>query len=403
MQLALTKASSHPLHVPDELAFEFDMFVLPEQFGSDPHGYWKAVQQTYPSIFWTPAHGGHWVALRGEDIKFIQSTSEQFSSAGEFIPRDKMPQRLVPVHLDPPEHGPFRALIQPFFLPKALADLEKKARQIAIEIIERLRPRGECEFVSEFSSVMPVMAFLQLAGLPVEDLEMLRGWGEMTIPPTNPQAAEGWANFDRYVRKWIAKFKEEPGEGLFSAVVHAEIDGKPLADEDVYSICYLAVIGGLDTVMLMTSFVARHLAEHPEDRKYILEHPERLSAIVEEFARRYGVSNLAREVRADLIYKDIQMRKGEQILMPFPLFGLDERIYADPMTVDFTRVSSRHTAFGTGAHSCPGAMLARREISIFLEEWLKRIPDFWIKPGTAPTCGVGIVNTIHDLHLQWAP
>jgi cytochrome P450 len=403
MALNLVRTDKHPAHVPADLAFEFDMYKLPEEYGSDPHAYWKAVQDSYPDIFWTPAYGGHWMALRGEDIKFIQSTSEQFSTTGIFIPRETMPKRQVPIQVDPPEHTPFRALIQPFFLPNALKDLEAKARGIAIDIIEKLKPRGECEFISEFSGVMPVLAFLQLAGLPLADLDMLRGWGHMVTPPTNPQAPEGWANFDRYVRQWIAHFKDAPGEGLISAVVNARIDGKPLADEDVYGICHLAVTGGLDTVMLMTSYTARHLAEHPEDRKYIREHPERIAAVVEEFARRFGTSNLGREVKADLVYKGLSLKKGEQVLMPYTLYGYDERIHDNPMKVDFTRTNSRHTNFGTGPHTCPGAVLARREITIFLEEWLKRIPDFRIKPGTTPECSIGIVNTIANLQLVWEP
>ncbi len=401
--LELTKAATRPAHVPENLAFEFDMYVLPEAFSSDPHAYWKAVQDSYPPIFWTPAYGGHWVAVRGEDIKYIQSTADKFSNTGSFIPREKMPKNLIPVQLDPPQHTPFRALIQPFFLPKAIVELEAKARQIAIDIIEKLKPQGECEFVADFSSVMPVMAFLQLAGLPTEDLDMLKSWGHMVTPPSNPQAPQGWANFDQYVRKWMAKFREQPGEGLFSAVVHAKIDGKPLSDDEIYNICLLAVTGGLDTVMLMTSYIARHLAEHPEDRKYIREHPEKMAAMVEEFARRYGTSNLARDVRADMEYKGLTFLQGDQIMMPFPLYGLDDQIYDNPMKVDFTRPTSRHTAFGTGPHTCPGAVLARREISIFLEEWLKRIPDFWIKPGTAPKCSIGIINIIENVQLQWNP
>ena len=96
------------------------------------------------------------------------------------------------------------------------------------------------------------------------------------------------------------------------------------------------------------------------------------------------------------------MRKGEQILLPFPLYGLDERINPDPMKIDFGRATPQHTAFGTGPHACVGAVLARREIKIFLEEWLTRIPDFWIKPGTKPKFMTGIINSISNLQLEWA-
>lgn len=403
MQLQTFNVADHPAHVAAGLAFDFDMYVLPEKFSDDPHAYWKAVQDSYPSIFWTPAHGGHWVATRGEDIKTIQSDHERFtSSGGIFVPKGVAP-RLIPLEFDPPEHAPFRKLIMPFFLPNALPEIDKKARKVAIDIIERLRPRGECEFVTEFSGVMPVIAFLYLAGLPEEDMPMLREWVALMTPSTNPRAPEGWANFGRYVTEWIARCKAEPRAGLISTVANAEINGKPLTDEEKISICTLAVSGGLDTVMLMTSFTARHLAQHPEDRKFLREHPEKIPDAVEEFGRRFGTSNLARDVRSDLVYNGIEMRKGDQIMMPYPLYGLDDRIHADPMKVDFNRPSFRHTAFGTGPHTCPGAVLARREITIFLQEWLSRIPDFRIKPGTTPICGVGLVNTISNLQFEWTP
>jgi cytochrome P450 len=402
MALTLNAASSGsiPAHVPSHLAFDFDMYVLPEQYGSDPHAYWKAVQDSYPDIFWTPAYGGHWVALRGEDIKTIQSDFEQFSNAGAFIPKGLSPV-LIPEHLDPPEHTPFRKLIMPYFLPNALKELEEKARRIAIDIIEELRPQGGCEFVTDFSSVMPVLAFLHLAGLPEEDMPMLKGWGKLMSPANNPRAPEGWAKFVAYVTEWIERCKTEPRPGLINAIAHAEVNGQPLTDEQRISMATLAVSGGLDTVMLMTSFTAHHLAKHPEDRKYLREHPEKIADAVEEFGRRFGTSNLSRDIRADLVYKGIEMKKGEQVMMPFPLYGLDDRIYERPMEVDFNRPSFRHTSFGTGPHTCPGAMLARREITIFLQEWLTRIPEFRVKPGTAPVCGVGLINTIGNLQLEW--
>lgn len=400
MTLNLLPAASRAAHVPVELAFEFDMYALPEQYGSDPHAYWKAVQDSYPDIFWTPAHGGHWVATRGEDIKTIQSDFARFSNAGAFIPKGISPV-LIPEHLDPPEHTPFRKLIMPHFLPNALPEIERKARQVAVDIIEHLKPQGGCEFVTDFSGVMPVLAFLHLAGLPEEDMPMLKAWVKLMTPSNSPTAAEGWGNFVRYVTEWMARCKAEPRPGLISAIANAEIDGRPLTDEQKISMGTLAVSGGLDTVMLMTSYTARHLAEHPEHRKFIREHPEKIPDAVEEFGRRFGTSNLSRELRSDVVYKGIEMKKGEQVMMPFPLYGLDDRIFENPMEVDFHRPSFRHTAFGTGPHTCPGAMLARREITIFLQEWLTRIPEFRIKPGTAPVCGIGLINTICNLQLEW--
>ncbi len=400
MQLSLQRFEHPPAHVPGDLAFDFDMYVLPGEFGDDVHAYWKAVQDSYPSIYWTPHYGGHWVVTRGDDMKEIQLDYEQFSNCEPFIPKGILLKNF-PEQLDPPEHTPIRKLIMPAFLPKALTDIEQKARDVAIEIIERLRPRGECEFVGEFSSVMPVIAFLSMLELPVEDAPMLKELTGMQTPVTNPGAVEAGKKITEYVKGWTARRKANPGNDLISTIVQAEINGRPLDDEEVLNMCQLVIAGGLDTVMIMTSFTARHLARHPEDRQYLREHPEKIPDAVEEFARRFGTSNLAREVRKDLVFKGISMRKGEQVMMPFPLYGLDDRIHADPMKVDFNRPSFRHSAFGMGPHTCPGAVLARREITIFLQEWLARIPDFRIKPGTRPDVVTGLINGISNLQLEW--
>jgi len=97
----------------------------------------------------------------------------------------------------------------------------------------------------------------------------------------------------------------------------------------------------------------------------------------------------------------VRFKTGEQVMMPKVLHGLDPRRYADPLNVDLRRPASRHAAFGDGPHRCPGAGLARMEMRVFLEEWLKRIPEFSIKPGRKPRTSSGQVNGILSLPLVW--
>ena len=91
------------------------------------------------------------------------------------------------------------------------------------------------------------------------------------------------------------------------------------------------------------------------------------------------------------------------IQIPNLLYGLDERLNDDPLTVDFRREHIQHAAFGNGPHTCPGAVLARREIVVFLEEWLSRIPDFSLRPGAPPQMATGLVNGVNRLDLVWDP
>jgi cytochrome P450 len=401
------RAAAHPANVPGDLAFQFDMFQLPEEFGHDVHAYWKAVQDSFPPIFWTPAYGGHWVVTRGEEIRDISNDYNRFSKSEPLIPKGVRP-KLIPVQLDPPEHGPFRKILMPYFTPKSLVEIEKSVRDVSVQVIEELRPRGGCEFVTDFAGIMPVIVFMHILGLPQEDGPRLRGWVKMVSgnngsDATKARAMEGWGHITAYIQELIGLRRAQPAPGLMSDIVHAKVDGRPLTDAEILSMGQIVIAGGLDTVVTVTAFIAHHLAVHPEHRRYLREHPDKLNEAVEEFIRRFAPSNLGRAVAADMVYKGLEFRKGEQVMLPFPLYGLDDSIHSDPLKVDFQRSSTQHAAFGSGLHMCVGAALARREIRIFLEEWLARIPEFRIRAGTKPQYVTGIVNSISDLQLDWSP
>lgn len=393
--------AERPAHVPSSLAFDFDIYAL-DGFEPDVHGAWKRVQDEKPPVFWTPHYGGHWVVTRGEQIREIQENYADFSHREMFIPRGVIPFS-IPVQLDPPQHGPYRRIFAPAFLPRALVDVEAKARRVAIEIIEDLAPRGECEFVADFAGAMPIIAFLTMLDLPQEDYAYLRRLAVYMSKPTHPKSPEAWAEISAYVRRLIEARKASPGEDLVSRILTATIDDRPLSEGEVFSMCLLLLGGGLDTVVSMTTFIARFLAENPDHRRQLRVQPQLIDRAIEELARRFGTTNTARLVTRDRVFAGVELKKDEMIVAPNPLFGLDETINPAPMAVDFERERSQHAAFGSGPHTCPGAVLARREIRIFLQEWLPRIPDFRIKPGTRPRFTTGVVNSAAELWLTWDP
>ena len=179
------------------------------------------------------------------------------------------------------------------------------------------------------------------------------------------------------------------------------VDGQPITVEALTPMIFLLLVGGLDTVASAMGFAARFLATSPEHRRELVEHPERIPNAVEELLRRFPVVNQGRVVVSDMTYKGVDMRAGDQIIMPTTLHGLDDRKFDDPLRVDFSRPTPIHSTFGNGAHRCPGSLLARTELKIFLEEWLKRIPDFRIKPGATPGVRAGVNATLYSLPLVW--
>lgn len=391
-----------PPHVPSELVYDVDFYHL-DLGNGDVQEAWKRIQDNAPDIFWTPRNGGHWIASRGADIKEIELDYAHFSHQRFTIPWVESPAPNLPLCLDPPEHGPIRALINPALAPKAVKVLEEKAQSVAVELIEEIAPRGECEFVEEFSSVLPIVVFLGMVDLPDSDREMLIPYAGAGLRSENVEIKlESQIFIQNYLGRWIEERTQNPGDDLISKIIHARVGGEPLQPNQILGLCALILVGGLDTVAGMLGFIARFLAMHPEHRRQLREMPEITDNVIEELMRRHGLPNTSRFITENYEFRGVQLRQGESIQIPTCLYGLDDRIVEDPLTVDFERPTPiPHATFGNGPHRCPGAMLAKREVKIFLEEWLRRIPDFRIKAGTRPLMAGGVVNGILELQLEW--
>ncbi|MBG6120056.1 MULTISPECIES: cytochrome P450 [unclassified Sphingobium] len=389
-----------PAHVPPELEVDFD-FRFPQGNTGDVHLGWRRLLDG-PDIVWTPHNGGHWILTRGEDIKALIQDSDHMSSESIAIPYFPANQR--PINLDPPDQAPYRRLIMPRFVPKEIERVGGDVRKLAREIIEEIAPRGECEFMADFGQVLPIVVFMKIMGLPQEDRFRLLPYVEAAVRGSKEEHDEAHVQMAAYFHERIGGGGYAPG-GLTERIVTADINGAPITPEDVMSVCMLLLFGGLDTVASTLGFIARFLATHPEHRRELVERiddPAFVRNAVEELIRRHGVPNVGRVVREDWTYKGVPFRAREMVLFPILMGGLDDRFVDDPLRVDFSRrFPIPHTGFGFGAHTCPGAVLARREIQIFLEEWLPRIPDFEIV-GT-PRIASGPVNGVQELHLRWNP
>jgi len=394
-----------PQHVPEHLVYDFDLYDVPGA-SEDIHRALKAVQNSAPDIFWTPRNGGHWVATRAADITAMQRDYRHFSNQHILIPpAPEGTPRQIPLEMDPPEHPFYRRQLVEALLPAVVADLEQNVRKVTVEIIERLAPQGECEFIGDFAKVLPIHVFLDMVDLPLEDKPYLL---DLTEDSVRGHTAEIRDNAHRavggYLHKWVLARREKPGDDLLSKLVNVEIAGERITLDEAIAYASLVLFGGLDTVAGMLGFVARFLATHPDHRRQLIERLDDkafLKHAIEELIRRHGLANTARVIPEDFEYKGIFFRAGDRILPPNLLVGLDDRINADPLTVDFSREKPVHAAFGNGPHACPGATLARRELLVFLEEWLPRIPKFELKPGSTPVLATGMANGVLRLELSW--
>ncbi|HUN76697.1 MAG TPA: cytochrome P450 [Steroidobacteraceae bacterium] len=393
-------ADRAPAHVPSSLVTDFD-YRAPPGHEDDVQLAWKRLHEG-PDIVWSTRYGGHWIATRAEDIDVMQTDHDRFSYRHVTVPPIPGQPPLAPLEYDPPQHAPLRAVLSPAFGPKPMQQLEGDLRRLTHELLDGIVPRGGCEFVDAFAKRLPIVTFLRLVALPLEDRELLLDLTEKSVRPHSEQdRLAAYSGLRQYTQRWILERRRHAGPDLFSRMVNAQIGGRPINEIELAGMMVNVIFGGLDTVAAALSFTTRCLAEQPGLRAQLREDPAIIPGAIEEFLRRFGIPNTARVVTRDMQYKDVEFHAGEQVLLPKTLHGLDERRYPDPLRIDFNRNIQRHAAFGHGPHRCPGSFLARLELKVFLEEWLKRIPDFRIKPGERPRTESGPVNGVKYLPLQW--
>jgi len=392
-----------PAHVAAERVYDFDIFDPPgaEQ---DYHLAFRRLQEAgLPDIIWTPRNGGHWIPIRGEDIHHIFKDYEHFSSRVKSVPKEQYDKTVLkPINQDPPEHGKYRALIQPYFSMPAIRKMEDEVRELSVRLIEGFKPNGGCEFVGEFAQHLPIGIFMSMVNLPESDRLPLLHLVDQVINPGERSKQEIFAELFRYVAAKVGERRQAPGDDLISKVSTSSIDGKPISVEDAIAVCTLVLIGGLDTVASTLGFVAHFLARHPEHRRQLIEKPQLIQGAVDEFLRRFAVTNPGRIVARDHEYKGVRMKEGDMVMLPSFLHGLDDRHYDNPAEVRFDRPVKPNSAFGNGDHRCPGSNLARVELKVFLQEWLPRIPDFRIAEGQKPGVRAGINGSFYYLPLTWA-
>jgi cytochrome P450 len=338
---------------------------------------------------------------RGEDVRFVQENFEVFSHEIFSIPHGSSPVRMPPLTVDPPLHARYRAILNPFFTPTRVRSLRDKAETLTRELIEEIRQQGGCEFVRDFARAMPVTMFLGIVDLPLDQREQFVSWGVTFMTSTDSREKLGaQEKVVAYLQKILDERGGNPGDDLLSKIAGWRSNPRFQGEYEVVGMALLVFFGGLDTVANMLSFITRYLAQHPEQRRRLIEEPEIIPQATKEFLHRFGLSNTGRLITRDFDYKGVLFKKDEMIMVPISMSSMDDRLYDHPLEIDFDR-NPVHNTFGNGPHKCVGNSLARAEIHVFLQEWLKALPHFRLDPDHPPITHSGAVNGMDSLHLVW--
>lgn len=381
-----TWAMKRPDHVPESLVRPYPfklrgatVSVLPRTLIPEIH--------TYPPIFWAedvhPMLPGAWVPRTQAELHQIYQDTEHFTVRGtsQFAQMIGQEWYSIPHEADPPLHLRYRMLLNPMFAPKHIAQLEEHIRHFARSRLLELRPRGECDFVSDFAFEFPIRVFLELMGMPQEDMATFLEWEHAILRSSTPEpVVEALRKITGYLAEQCADRRENPRGDLISLAVQSEIDGRKLTDDELTGFCFNLFVGGLDTVSTNMSNHFRHLAEHPGDQDYLRANPEAIPDAIDEMMRAYAAVTTMRLCKQDTRIGDVEMKQWDLVMMPTHLAANDPAAFPNPELVDFTR-KPRHVSFGYGPHLCIGMHLARREMRIAMEEALAILPRFAIAPG----------------------
>ncbi|KJC59256.1 cytochrome P450 [Bradyrhizobium sp. LTSPM299] len=370
----------------------------------DPFPIWEELRAASPVVH-TERFLGCYMPTTYQAVKEIAYDTEHFSSR-RVIVRDVRPDitaRAPPITSDPPEHKPAKQVLLHPFTPDAMKKLEPRVRAICNELIDEFIADGRCDAAARYTKHIPVRAIAHMLGIPEKDGDLFIKWIhqilELGIKDDN-QLMSGVREMTGYFMAHLEQRKLEPGDDLISSLMQAKgPDGQPLSDDHVLGSLRLLLIAGIDTTWSALGSSLWHLAKTPADRERLLAEPALIPTAIEEFLRAYSPVTMAREVMKETTISGCPVKSGNMVLLSFPAANRDPAMFPDADKVVIDRKENRHAAFGLGIHRCVGSNLARMEMTVAIEEWLKRIPDFRLDPAGKVTWSEGTVRGPRQLPM----
>ena len=347
----------------------------------DPFPIWDELRQKCP-IAHTERFNGVYLPTRYEDVRAIAYDPEHFSSR-KVIVREMPPPNnngAPPITSDPPRHRLARMALLPPFTPQAIDKLIPRTRQICNELIDGFAGKMGCDAAVDYAQHVPVKIIAHMLGVPESDGDRFRGWIKAVLEDgITDEAAmlRGFNEIRAYFTAHLIERRQKPGDDLISYLTLQRYpDGRQFTDNHVLGSVQLLLVAGIDTTWSGIGACLWHLAATPQDRQRLVREPALMATAIEEFLRAYAPVTMAREVAKETQINGCNFKVGEMVLLSFPAANRDPEMFPDADKVIIDRKENRHAAFGLGIHRCVGSNLARMEMTVAVEEFLKRIPEF---------------------------
>ncbi len=365
----------------------------------NPFPIWEDLRKRCP-VAHSDRFNGVYLPTRAEDIHAIAYDTEHFTSRSVVVSTNE-PIAVAPIGgappitSDPPFHQHARKILLPAFGPKVIEALRPRVVELCHKLIDDMQGRDVVDGAVDYAQNIPPAVIAHMLGLPMEDGDIFRRFihntlGNVDAAPEVREAAFG--ELDYYLDAHIVDHLENPRDDLISFLQNAEIFGNKLSSEHVRGTIALLLIAGIDTTWSAIGASLFHLASTDSDRNRLRNEPELLPTAVEEFLRAYAPVTMARIVKEDVEISGTVLKEGEWCLLPFPAANRDPEAFVDADQFVIDRAENRHAAFGLGIHRCLGSNLARLELSVAVQVWMERFPDFIIEDPSAVTWAPGQVR-----------
>ena len=359
-------------------------------FHEDPYPYYKRLRDEAP-LYHNEALG-FWALSRHQDVLqgFRNSTTLSNREGVSLDPISRGPhasKTMSFLAMDDPDHLRLRTLVSKGFTPRRIRELEPRVTELAVKHLDVMMEQAESgtvDYVTEFAGKLPMDVISELMGVPEADRDRIRAMAdgvmhrEDGVTDVPAEAIEASLNLIVYYQDMVAERRKKPSDDLTTALLEAEIDGDRLTDEEVLGFMFLMVIAGNETTTKLLANAAFWGHKNPDQLAPVYDDETRIPLWVEETLR-YDTSSqiLARMVSGELTLYDTTIPDGDVVLLLPGSAHRDERVFENPDDFVIGReIGAKLQSFGSGAHFCLGAHLARMEARVALAELFKRIRGY---------------------------
>jgi cytochrome P450 len=392
----------------DDFATDWDH--ADPQWVHDPYPIWEDLRDRCP-VAHTERYGGAWFPATHEGVSKIANDTENFTSRAVIINNGRPDGEDIPAPIggappitsDPPFHQIARRLILPALAPGPINALEPRIRSLCVDLLASM---GDHEIVNggmDYAQHIPPAVISRMLGFPEADEELFRSFVHMVVNAIDlpvEQRIEEFQPIIDYFEIQIEDHRANPRDDLTSYLLDVEVLGEKLAIEHVFGTMILILIAGIDTTWSAIGAALWHLAKSPGDLDRLVNEPDLMPVAIEEFLRFYAPVTMARLVNKDMEYLGCPMKEYDWILLGFPAANRDPKVFEDADKFIIDRLENRHLAFGLGIHRCAGSNLARMELRVAIEEFIKRFPRFELADPDAVTWAPGQIRGPRNLPIR---